>query len=322
MKKKLSVLAMAIIIALAFSFSGCNLIKSGTMKKIKGTYELTGYSLTWEAGRQPEGEDTVENYLERDEIKMYLVIDGSSIGHIVYQSKNVERVYYKVALSYTYDAEETDEIQYVNYKSGSAYDDEKELMHQEQLAVFAGSDITLSYTLPNYRLIVEESWLPQKVSTRYVGFKKVSKKTDMSYVKDQLGSIPAETDMALEQFDGVLSSNSTLKYIYYYIDFDYRTKKADVYYALVPTLAEGQIPTADDIVDVVLRGQDITRQGGDIVNVGEVTIGERTYTSGYSGNLTDKESGESFFRHGGDNIAESIANSKEFYLMSNSGENA
>ncbi len=198
MKRKISILCLTLILLVSLSLTSCNLIKSGTMKKIKGTYELTAYSLTYEAEHIPEGSEALVDYKEREGIEMYLVIDGSGEGTVVYKSSEREAIRYKVNITYTYDTDDASKISYVNYKSASASGDDKDILHYEQLAVFATySDVTLSYTLPNLRFV--DGGI-KKVSTDYIKFNKVSKKTDMSYVEDNFsGGLPPEVDITALQ---------------------------------------------------------------------------------------------------------------------------
>ncbi len=320
MKRKTLCSILILVLLVTLSLTSCNLIKSGTMKRIKGTYELTDYSLTYEADHVPEGSDALVNYKERDGIKMYLVIDGSGEGTVIYQSREVEAIRYKVSTTYTYDTDDTSKISYVNYKSGSAGDD-KSIMHYEQLAVFATrTDVSLSYTLPNLRMI---DWNLKKVSTDYIRFEKVSKKTDLSYVEDEFsGTLPREVDMTLQQFDGVLSGNSIINYVYYYIDFDYINKKADVYYAAAPEKAEGELIELTDIEDVVLRGVDILHIGGSVTGVGEIKIGDKNYTPSYRGSLSSPEDNMTLSNAGDIDIAERIETAKAFYITQVNGNSA
>ena len=77
------ILSLVTVIVLLFSvtqITGCYVVKSGKMKKIVGTYELTSYS----AG---------ENKLETKGIKLFMVINSDGTGYYAYSDNEVDAYY-------------------------------------------------------------------------------------------------------------------------------------------------------------------------------------------------------------------------------------
>ena len=167
---KISALALAIFSLL--SLSGCYSIKSGKMTRVEGTYELTTYS-------------TKINVIEEKGIVMYLVINGDGTGYYAYSDHDTEAYYDTVSIRFISDTEKSGYYSYaeIDFKGDGIY---------TKLGIYSSLKTkTLNFSIPRYtggvlngdfRLDYYES----------VTFTRVSRKTDLSYVKSVMGDIAAK----------------------------------------------------------------------------------------------------------------------------------
>ena len=73
--------------------SGCYMINAQKMRKVKGTYELTGYSIT-------NGyTDKTTDYIATYGYKVYLIVTGNSQGYCVFSDNDTEPYYYTCTLT-------------------------------------------------------------------------------------------------------------------------------------------------------------------------------------------------------------------------------
>ena len=81
MKKIISVILLSALLVLSlFNLSGCYNVRSGKMKRVQGTYELTGYS-------------TDKDEIEARGIKLYVVIRSDGTGYYAYEDKDTDRYF-------------------------------------------------------------------------------------------------------------------------------------------------------------------------------------------------------------------------------------
>ena len=164
-------LLLTLVLVVAFA-SSCYIGTGTTMKKAKGTYQLTGYSIT--DALTNESTDKIA----QNGIQSFLVITGESKGYYVYKSDDTPAFYREVYLSYEYSENDSKRVTYVTYRfEGQSTDD------AQRLGINSGS---LNYSRPAIKL----SELLHTDGLSYT-WTKVSSATDLSFAKEQLGEIPA-----------------------------------------------------------------------------------------------------------------------------------
>ena len=166
--KKLRFLAITVLgLAVMFVAAGCYMIKGQKMSKVKGTYELTSYSRT--NGKT----NSVTDYLT-DGYVAYLIVTGTSEGYYVISDGENDPYYKNATLSYLYNQEDASIVEYVIYRlEGSS---------EEQKLGVAGGNLNFSRPAIKFSENVYSDGLS-------MSFKKVSKKTDLSYAQEKLGNI-------------------------------------------------------------------------------------------------------------------------------------
>lgn len=166
MKRKITKLfataMLAVILVCSAIFAtGCYVIRGVKMKDLKGTYELTHYSAR-------------TNLLEEREIKLYLVINNSGDCYYVFKDNDTELYASEMRVSFTANTEDSSKYDYVKCTFYDNYT----------------IDFGINGDILNYSKIV---WKPlewgKPLETDYTisaSFKKVSKKTDLSYVANEM----------------------------------------------------------------------------------------------------------------------------------------
>ena len=163
-------LIMTLTLVVVFA-SSCYVAMGTTMKKAKGTYELTGYSVT--NGKT----NAVTDKIAQNGIKAYLVVTGESKGYYVYQSNDTPVYFREVYLSYEYSEENTKKVTYVTYRfEGQSTEDAQRLGVNPDSLIYSRPAIKLSDMI--YSDGISYSWT------------KVSSVTDLSFVTSLLGEIP------------------------------------------------------------------------------------------------------------------------------------
>jgi hypothetical protein len=165
--KKLKILLSIMLAALLLVFtSGCYMIKAQRMWKVKGTYELTSYSVT-------NGQtDKTTDYIATYGYKVYLIVTGDSQGYCVFSSNEKDPYYYPCTLTYHYNQEKTYLVEYVEYSYKGT---------SQKFGVTSGG---LNFSRP----VVKIGSLASNGLS--VSWKRVDNDTDLSYAEKQLGSIP------------------------------------------------------------------------------------------------------------------------------------
>ncbi|MBO5790675.1 MAG: hypothetical protein J6R40_05915 [Clostridia bacterium] len=168
--KTLKIVSLLLLVTVVMVFaSSCYVGMGTTMKKAKGTYELTGYSIT-------DGKTgTSKDKLAADGIKSYLVVTGDSKGYYVYQDSDTAAFYREVYLSYEY-SEDGKTVNYLTYRfEGQSADD------AQRVGINSGS---LNYSRPHVKL--SELVYSDGISMSWT---KVSSAIDLSYAESQIGTI-------------------------------------------------------------------------------------------------------------------------------------
>ena len=163
------VLVLTLVVAFA---SSCYIGTGTTMKKAKGTYELTGYTIT------DALTNDVTDKIAENGIKSYLIVTGESKGYYVYKSDSTPAYYREVYLSYEYSENNTRLVTYLTFRfEGQSTDD------AQRLGINSNS---LNYSRPAIKL----SELLHTDGLSYT-WTKVSTAIDLSFAESQLGTIPA-----------------------------------------------------------------------------------------------------------------------------------
>lgn len=166
MKKLKILLSVLLVSLLMLASTGCYVIQGQRMWRVKGTYELTTYTRT--NGKTGKVTDYVNTY----GYKVYLVVTGSGQGYCVYDDNETEPYYYPCSLSYKYNAENSKLVDYVSYAYNGKSQD------------FGVTKNGLNFSRPSIKL--SENVASDGLS---VSWKRVSRKTDLSYAEDQFGAL-------------------------------------------------------------------------------------------------------------------------------------
>ena len=169
--KKIKILLSTMLAVLLVVFtSGCYMINAQKMRKVKGTYELTGYSIT-------NGyTDKTTDYIATYGYKVYLIVTGDSQGYCVFSDNDTEPYYYTCTLTYHYNAEKTNLVEYVEYS------------YKGTSQKFGVTSEALNFSRPVVKIgSVASNGLS-------VSWKRVDDATDLSYATKQLGTISEYTE--------------------------------------------------------------------------------------------------------------------------------
>ena len=167
--KKLKMLAFTLLSVMLLVLSaGCYIVSGQRMRKVQGTYELTSWTRT-----NYKTNSTI-NYVERDSLKIFLVVTGNGQGYYVYSDEETDAYFRTVSLSYEYDEEKSYKVEYVTYRFTAAEEGQR-------LGVTSAA---LNYSRPAIKL-------SDKIGSDGISmsWKRVDKATDLSYAQAQLGTI-------------------------------------------------------------------------------------------------------------------------------------
>lgn len=187
MKVMKRLMAVLLAVSLLFALSGCYVISAQKMRRVKGTYRLTQYTVTPKHERREGVTPTTYNYVEDSEhlYKDYLIVTGEGEGYYVHSEKDSTPTVQRVTLSYEYE-EGTSKVSYVSY---GAADDQNPLTGMK-LGVTRGR---LNYSRPAFDYTELGTKRPMRTEGVSVSFERVDRATDLSYAEEALGvSLSAE----------------------------------------------------------------------------------------------------------------------------------
>ena len=166
-KRRLLSLALVLLLILSTAafFSGCTMSRSGPMRKIEGTYQLTSYS-------------TNKNDLEERGMILYVVIRADGTGYYAYRDNENEVSRGDVRCRFTQDTEKSGYYSHVeiDFKNDGSY---QNFGIVSQLV----EKTTLNYSRP----VIEWNSSTKQLETKYtisIGFTRVSTATDLSYINE------------------------------------------------------------------------------------------------------------------------------------------
>jgi len=216
-------LMLALLLSVSALFSGCYIVNSEKMKKIEGTYELTSYS--------GEGD-----YIASNEMKLYVVIRSDGTGYYAYKDKNTEPHIAELRCSFEADPEESGKYSYVSLDFGNGNGATK-------LGVQAAGLFEIDTRLGSSTLRWKNVSKPSLGTyTVHVGFTRVSKATDLSYIHENFGEYKVLPHGSL-RYEGLYEISGFIistdlgafpddPYIYYFSDIDVIGGTIKTYYML------------------------------------------------------------------------------------------
>lgn len=156
---------LALLILSAAVLSSCYVVKSGKMNKIEGTYQLTSYSGNGD-------------YLTERGMVLYIVIRADGTGYYTYKDNNSQARTGDLRCSFESDPEKSGHYSYVSLDFGNGANPTK-------LGIQAAGLFEIDTKLGSTTLAWNNtSDLSQGTHSVYVGFTRVSKSTDLSYINE------------------------------------------------------------------------------------------------------------------------------------------
>ena len=229
MKKIVICVAAAVVaVMMALSLTACyNSAHPASMSQLVGTYELETYKIgtpkTEEELSKKQSEDESNfNYtdkIQEKNITCYLVVKDDGTGYYVYGDKDTALYAKEVKIFYSYNEEEKDKVKEIKYTAGTPHNgDDYPGCGEEPLGVNAKTK-TLNYYLGTYDA---GKVFGSRKYTQQVTYKKVSDKTDLSYVAGKVNKNLATAPFVLNGLNGFSTSNNpwfvSKDYIYYGIN--------------------------------------------------------------------------------------------------------
>ena len=181
MKTMKRLIAVLLVLSLLFALSGCYVISAQRMRRVKGTYRLSQYTVTPKHERKTGVTAETINYIEDAEhlFEDYLVVTGEGVGYYVHKAAGAEPTVKKVSLSYEYE-QDSNKVSYVSY--GTV--DEQSPLQGMKLGVTRGG---LNYTKTAIDYTEPFTKRPMRTEGVSVRFERVDRDTDLDYVEEALG---------------------------------------------------------------------------------------------------------------------------------------
>ena len=230
--KKIALLTSLVLIATvcALALVGCYVSKPATMSDLVGVYQLTKFTRTHTStDENGESQSTETDLMAERGITAFLVVGDNGFGYYVYKDNDGLSAK-QVAITYTYDDEDTDKIKEISYSDGfAASGDGFPGKGKETLGLtFQKKEKTLNY---NYAQI--NGKLIKRDYSQSVSYTKVANGADLSFVERKIGTSLSIPDMRIAGLNGWQvheDFGAEEEYVYYYIDLNVVEKKADVYF--------------------------------------------------------------------------------------------
>lgn len=222
-RRVVSCAMLVILIFSLFSLCGCYVVNSGKMKNVEGTYLLTKYS-------------TRKDHIEVDGVTLYIVIRADGKGYYAYKDNDTSLYFSPLRCRYTSDTEKSGYYSYVDI----------DFTGDGEWQTFGIDSRTFEKRLNSSKNVYKGNIFEGTWGVDYtisVGFDRVSKATDLSYIKKALG----EADIlpyGVSRLSGAYEFNQTLStnpafaeagggsdISYVYIIFDFQNGKAKAWYA-------------------------------------------------------------------------------------------
>ncbi len=220
-----SVMLACVLLFSLLQLCSCYMVKSGKMRSVEGTYELTGYS-------------TDKNEIVQNGIRLFIVIISDGTGYYAYEDNDTPLYVSELRCRFTSDTEKSGYYSYVDLNFTGGNDD----WH-----TFGINSRLRNKNLNSYKPKYEGNIFEGTYGVKYyidVDFTRVSSKTDLSYVERIFGKQEVKP-YKFKQFSGVYfysgatSENNSFDsaaypspYVYYYMNVDLYSNKGEVWYML------------------------------------------------------------------------------------------
>lgn len=225
MKRIKSLVVLLLLLATLISMTSCYFISSQTMDKLEGTYKLTSYTYTPKHERKEGYTPKRYDYVNDEEYKYedYLVITGTGTGYYVHKDAKGECYVKEVTLSYEYSTDNPGKIDYVTYNDSISVNQTGGI---HRMGVAKGN---LNYNKQAIDYTELFTKRPMRTEALSVRWEKVSKATDLSYVRGQVVDMKTYSYKAFalrgiyeltEITNATDSEMHSPRYSYYYVLID------------------------------------------------------------------------------------------------------
>lgn len=224
---KKSLVSLVLVMILLFStlqLTGCYIVKSGKLKNVEGTYQLTSYS-------------TNKNEIEENGIELYIVIKSDGKGYYTYKDNDTELYFSELRCRFLQDTEDSKKYSYV----------EIDFHGNNEWETFGVNSTmsrkTLNFSKPKWKGNIIEGNLAIDY-TIGVTFTRVDKSTDLSYIKKNVGDKPV-VPYGAKNFIGVYFYSDTIfdnpdieamqyesPFVYFYLHINCLSGRGEVWYML------------------------------------------------------------------------------------------
>lgn len=186
MMKKALRRAMAVLLTLSLLLllSGCYVVSPQPMRRVRGTYLLTSYTVTPAHERRPGYTPVTYDYVAGEAYRYtdYLVVTDSGKGYYVHKAADAPAYVREISLSYRY-SEESSRISYIVLSGITVAGIEGGVSELGVTRDHLGySKAAFDYTEPFTKL-------EKRTEGISLSFERVSSATDLSYVEDRLGTL-------------------------------------------------------------------------------------------------------------------------------------
>ncbi len=267
MKRKiLHILSFVVLATLTFFLVSCYQSKPGYMKDLTGTYELTKYTYRL---KDAEADEDKDNMLKVNSIKAYLVISSDGTGYYVYKSNNHPLKAEEVRITYEYDTEETNKIREIYYTNGVSNS-------SSGLPGNGHESLGLLFKLFSKTLNMTHVAIFGNKYQSSVSYKRVSRKTDLSYVSKKMGETLSANEFEYNGLTGtyVLDYAYDTNLTYFILDLNAETGKANIYYG-----ENGENKSKTNL-DMTLSVKTVDNQ-----SYAEIVVDGATYRRNINGNV-------------------------------------
>ncbi len=235
MKKFKTLLTSLLILIFAVTSFGCYIVQGQKMKDVKGTYKLTRYVRTpkYLKGQTPKTTD----YIADKGYEVYLVVTGSGTGYYVHKDNDTVAYSREISMSYEYNEEDSSKVEYVLSNETLLGEDTRFAITKNRLNRSLASVTYAEMKIGD--LVLVEAHTSKSFD---MDWEKVSKTTDLSYAKSQLGTLKEYDyigydkrgiyEMTTYNVDGTSVVDDPYQYYFIMIDTAKGTTTAKVYYAL------------------------------------------------------------------------------------------
>lgn len=214
-RRLLSIVAvLALILSTVTVLSGCYITRSAKMKYVEGTYELTAYSGNGD-------------WLTEREIKLIMVIRADGTGYYGYKDFDTEPFISELRCRFVSDPEKSGKYQFVeiDFRGDGQY---------HKLGINADwHNQTLNSQTPVWKPL---QWgeLPEIDYHVSVGFRRVDRAKDISYIVENFGDVPhlpfgAKKYSGTYKLEGIVANDKSPDmavvpenpFVYYYVTLDF-----------------------------------------------------------------------------------------------------